>query len=169
MSEDATPRYGFPYLYAGQAQKEVYHNEALILADLLAHAQALSAVLSEPPATVLPGECWIVGDAPLGAWTGQPGALACWSEGGWRFIAPRAGMRVRVEDEGIDYIHDGEGWNKGALRPDGLYLSDVRIIGVQEPAISPPSGGSTVDGEARAAILAILNALQNHGLVEESE
>jgi hypothetical protein len=169
MMSDATPRYGFPYLHSGQAQKEVYHNEALALADMLVQANALSATLSDPPVSPLAGECWIVGDAPSGAWAGRSGTLACWSEGGWRFIAPQAGMRVRVEDEGLDYLHDGEGWSKGALRPDGFYLSDVRIVGARAPAISPPAGGAVADSEARTAILAILYALENHGLIEETE
>ena len=30
-------------------------------------------------------------------------------------------MRVWVEDEGLDYRHDGTAWNRSALRPDGLY------------------------------------------------
>ena len=166
---DATPRFGFPYLHSGQAQKEVYHNEALVLADMLMQAHALSAALSDPPVSPLPGECWIVADTPSGAWAGQSGTLACWSEGGWRFVAPQAGMRVRVEDDNLDYLHDGEGWSKGALRPDGVYLSGVRIVGAREPAISPPAGGTAVDSEARATILAILNVLENHGLIEETE
>src|SRR3546814_17454258 len=66
MTEDVTPRFGFPYLYAGQAQKEVFHNEALILADLLVQAYAKSADQMVPPQTPAPGECWIVGDAPSG-------------------------------------------------------------------------------------------------------
>ena len=166
---DATPRYGFPYLHSGQAPKEVYHNEALVLAAMLVQANALSATRSDPPASPLPGECWIVGDTPSGGWVGQSGTLACWSEGGWRFVAPQGGMRVRVEDEDLDYLHDGEGWRKGALRPEGLFISDVRIVGAREAAISPPSGGTVVDSEARATILAILNALENHGLIEETE
>src|SRR3546814_17529812 len=84
MTEDVTPRFGFPYLYAGQAQKEVFHNEALILADLLVQAYAKSADQMVPPQTPAPGECWIVGDAPSGDWAGWAGALACWTHGGWR-------------------------------------------------------------------------------------
>src|SRR3546814_6332332 len=103
MTEDVTPRFGFPYLYAGQAQKEVFHNEALILADLLVQAYAKSADQMVPPQTPAPGECWIVGDAPSGDWAGWAGALACWTHGGWRFVSPRPGMRVRVEDQGLDY------------------------------------------------------------------
>jgi hypothetical protein len=59
--------------------------------------------------------------------------------------------------------------SKGALRPDGLYVADVRIVGAREAAITPPSGGTVIDSEARATILAILNVLENHGLVEEAE
>lgn len=169
MSLDATPRFGLPFLHAGQAQKEVYHNEALILADCLIHAHAVSAALSAPPASPLPGQCWIVGAGASDAWAGETGSLALWTEGGWRFVAPREGLRVRAGDEGLDYFHNGTGWTKGELRPDGLYISDIRVVGGREPAIAAPSGGSTVDSEARAAILAILNALKNHGLIEETE
>lgn len=168
MSEDATPRYGFPYLYAGQAQKEVYHNEALTLVDALVQAQAVSAALATPPSAPEDGACWIVADSPSGAWTGQAGKLACWTGGGWRFVTPKSGIRVWVDDEGLDYFHDGSEWIPGALRPDGLYISEVRVVGDREAAIAAPTGGSTVDGEARTAILAILNALKNHGLIEET-
>lgn len=165
MSEDATPRYGLPLLYAGQAQKEIFHNEALAIADLLMQAQALSAALADPPASPAEGDCWIVGDSPGGDWAGHGGELAGWTGGGWRFIAPRAGMRVRVADENLDYVHDGSMWKRGEIRPDGLYVGGVRVVADRQAAIAAPAGGSTVDGEARAAILAILNAMEYHGLI----
>jgi hypothetical protein len=169
MTDDVTPRFGFPYLYAGQAQKEVFHNEALILADLLVQAYAKSADQMVPPQTPAPGECWIVGDAPSGDWAGWAGALACWTHGGWRFVSPRPGMRVRVEDQGLDYFYDAGDWIKGALRPDGIYLNGVRIAGERQSGIAIPESGAVVDNEARTAILAILNALRNHGLIEGSD
>lgn len=169
MPEDVTPRFNLPYLHAGQAQKEAYHNEALTLVDILTHAHALSAQLNEPPAALVEGQCWIVGTSPQGAWGGRAGALACWTAGGWRFITPRDGMRVHVEDEALDYTCDGGYWTRGAIRPAGIFLSNVKVLGIRQAAISAPSGGGVIDGQARAAILAILNALQNHGLIEVSE
>jgi hypothetical protein len=52
----------------------------------------------------------------------------------------------------------------GAVRADGLYFANVRVVGAQQAAITEPSGGSVVDSEARTAITAILDALQAHGL-----
>jgi hypothetical protein len=164
---DATPRLGFPYLHAGQAQKEVWHNEALMLADILVQAKAESAALSAPPASPAEGMCWVVGPSPSGDWAGKAGMLACWTGGGWRFVAPRAGMCVWVEDEEMDYRHDGSGWSKAPLRADGLYLAGQKVVGERQAGIAEPSGGSNVDVEARTAILAILNALRNHGLIDE--
>jgi hypothetical protein len=45
-------------------------------------------------------------------------------------------------------------------------VSDVRVLGEQQPAIAAPTGGSAMDSEARTAIVAILNALQIHGLID---
>ena len=75
-------------------------------------------------------------------------------------------MRVWVEDEGLDYRHDGTAWNRSALRPDGLYFSGVRVVGNRQAAIANPAGGAIVDSESRSAILAILNVLKNHGLID---
>src|SRR3546814_15883301 len=79
------------------------------------------------------------------------------------------GMRVRGEDQGLDYFYDAGDWIKGALRPDGIYLNGVRIAGERQSGIAIPEGGAVVDNEARTAILAILNALRNHGLIEGSD
>src|SRR3546814_15249815 len=104
MTEDVTPRFGFPYLYAGQAQKEVFHHEALILADLLVQAYAKSADQMVLPHTPAPGECWIVGDAPSGDWAGWAGGLACRTPGRWGFVSTRPGITLRVEEQGGVYF-----------------------------------------------------------------
>lgn len=46
---DGTDRLRLPLLTAGQAQKEVTHNEALLLLDLLVQASVQSAGLTSPP------------------------------------------------------------------------------------------------------------------------
>jgi hypothetical protein len=40
-----------------------------------------------------------------------------------------------------------------------------QVVGSQAAAIASPSGGATVDAEARTAIDAILAALRAHGLI----
>ena len=42
---DGTPRWALPFLFAGQAQKEMFHNEALVRIDALVHGIAQSADL----------------------------------------------------------------------------------------------------------------------------
>lgn len=162
---DGTARWAMPMLFAGQAQKELHHNEALTLIDALLHGQVQSADVGVPPGAPTPGQCWIVADGASGAWTGQAGAVASWSEGGWRFIAPRAGLRMDVADRGHAFFHDGTQWRSAAIREDGFYLNEQRVIGERRDAISAPSGGGVIDVEVRSAVLDILLALRAHGLI----
>ncbi|EQB33294.1 hypothetical protein M529_04995 [Sphingobium ummariense RL-3] len=164
---DATPRWMLPLLYAGQAQKELFHNEALMRLDLLVHGTAESADLNVPPGTPGLGQCWIVAAAPGGAWTDRGGALACWTEGGWRFVEPKKGLSIMVVDRGHRMNFDGAEWIDEALRSDGLYIAGQRIVGERSAAIADPAGGTTVDDEARAAIVALLEVLREHGLIAE--
>jgi hypothetical protein len=146
MAEQLTDRHALPLLQAGQAQKEMTHNEALVRLDLLTMAAA-RGIANAPPAAPVPGECWIVGDSPAGSWAGHADALAGWTESGWRFVAARSGMRVWLNDAACDARFFDGAWNVPA-----------------RPAIPVPSGGETVDLQAREAIAAMLSALAMHGL-----
>lgn len=165
MTTNMTPRWALPQLFAGQAQKELFHNEALILIDVLLHGRAESADEAAPPDAPEAGQCWIVAAGAIGGWAGRAGTVACWTEGGWRFVMPRAGLSLWVEDRGHAMRHDGSGWHDEALREDGLHVSGTRVVGAQQGAVADPVGGATVDGEARAAIAALLAALRSHGLI----
>lgn len=143
----ASPRFGLPLLFAGQAQKEVFVNEAHALTDALLHP-AIEGEANAPPAAPTAGECWLVGDAPAGAWTDHAGELASYQPGGWIFAAPRDGLRVLDRSTGQDVRYRG-GW--------------------QRPATPPaPAGGATVDTEARAAITDLIGALVDAGLLAET-
>lgn len=116
---ETTTRHGLPLLQAGQAQKEVTHNEALVLLDLLAHP-AVEGVLAVPPASAQAGQGWIVGAGATGAWAGQEGFLACFTGGGWRFLPARAGLLVWNKASSTFVWFDGALW-----RGDGGPLSGV--------------------------------------------
>lgn len=165
MTMEVTPRWAFPQLFAGQAQKELFHNEALARIDMLLHGQVESADGGTPPPAPVLGQCWIVGVGATGAWDGQDDAVACWTEGGWRFVAPRVGLSLWVADRGHAMEHDGSGWSEAAIRADGIYIAGLRVAGPRLGAIAEPAGGSTVDSEARSSIGAILAALRAHGLI----
>lgn len=162
---DATPRWSLPLLFAGQAQKEIFHNEALWRIDMLVGGAVESADMAMAPANPVIGACWIVGAGADGEWEGHVDAIACWTEGGWRFVPPRVGLSVLVSDRGHSMTFDGMAWADDALRADGLYVDGGRVVGPQQAAINAPGGGSTVDAEARAAVSAILGVLRSHGLI----
>ncbi|MBA4748366.1 MAG: DUF2793 domain-containing protein [Sphingopyxis sp.] len=140
-------RWKLPLLAVGQLQKEVTHNEALALVDALIAPVAIASGVNDPPSAPLVGQIWLVGTAPTGVWTGFALHLACWTSGGWRMIAPRSGMTLRL-DGGPILRFDGAAW----LNPGQVYA---------------PSGGGVVDSEARAAISALIEALQAHGWLEQ--
>lgn len=106
---------------------------------------AIEGVAAAPPASPVDGENWLVGMSPSGAWSGQAGRLACRQAGNWLFVAPRDGMRVLNRATGQEQRFAG-GWIVPA-RPAG------------------PSGGTTIDAEARTAIEAILGCLESAGLI----
>ena len=140
-----SPRFALPLLFAGQSQKEVTVNEALLAADILLHP-SIEAVVSSPPATPTLGQCWLVGTSATGTFAGHAHHIAAWSEGGWQFLPPRNGMRVFDLSAGADRLFLGSNW---------------QIVA----APANPTGGSFVDSEARTAIAAILTALTNAGLL----
>lgn len=165
MSTDATPRLGLPFLAAGQAQKEATHNEALALADA-AICPAVQAVgLDAPPANPAPGQCWIVGAAPSGAWTGRAQALAIWTSGGWRFVPAIDGLQAWVLPDRVWAVRDAGVWRLGEARANQLILGGQRVVSARQPAVPAPVGGSVIDVEARAAISAILARMSAHGLI----
>lgn len=165
MADGLSDRFALPLLHVAQAQKELTHNEALTIIDMLLHPMAESASVATPPSAPVVGQCWIVASGGTGIWAGKDAAFACFTSGGWRYISPRKGMRVGVVDAQSVHIYDGLTWTIDPLRSDALYLDDVKVIGTRQSAIANASGGSTIDTEARAAINAILAALRNHGLI----
>lgn len=165
MSTTNSDRFALPLLQAGQAQKELTHNEALALVDMLLHAQVESMAIATPPGGAAIGQCWVVASGGTGAWAGQDGKLACLTTGGWRFVIPRNGLHLLNASDGNNYVHNGTNWQAAQVRADGVYIGGNRIIATRQSAISDPSGGGTTDSEARTAISAILGALRNHGLI----
>ncbi|QHD67850.1 DUF2793 domain-containing protein [Sphingobium yanoikuyae] len=165
MTNETSDRWALPLLHAGQAQKEIMHNEALARIDMLLHGVAESADLAVPPMAPVAGQCWIVAAGASGAWAGREGDVAGWTEGGWRFVAPRAGLRLEVADRAHAMVHDGTAWRNAAVRDDGFFVGGQQIVGGRQAAIAAPMGGTTIDIECRGVIAAILAALQGHGLI----
>lgn len=141
-----TVRWALPLLAVAQAQKEITHNEALTLLDVLVQSAVEDGPQAAPPIAPDIGQCWIVGAAPTGAWAAQAGALALWTSGGWRFVVPRTGMRLTRLSDGARLRFEATGW-------------------VEPTLVANPAGGTSVDVEARAAIEALKIGLAAHGLI----
>jgi len=157
MSDERSARWNLPLLTAGQAQKEITHNEALTLLDIAVGASVVALGATVPPERPEPGACWIVGSGASGAWAGKENTLAGWTAGGWRFISPRQGMTARVGTDQRLARYDGTGWVAG------------EPLGAPVPLNVLASGGAVVDTAARDAIEAVHAALAQLGLVTLQE
>lgn len=166
MSDERSPRLALPLLQPGQAQKEIDHNEALALLDIAVQAVVRGVGLDTPPADPAPGECWIVGAAPIGVWAGHAGALAGWTAGGWRFVAPAPGMIAWSMADNLPARYESGAWRLGEIRAARVLVGGVQVIGARQPAIADPAGGASVDGEARDTLRTVLVALREHGLID---
>jgi hypothetical protein len=145
--DSTTARLQLPLLFAAQAQKEVFHNEALARIDGLLHAAVLGEG-DQPPPHSADGDSWIVGSSPLGDWAGQPGRVAMRQSGQWLFAEPVDGMRVFDRTARQFVVFSGT-WQKPAT-------------------VEEPSEGMNVDSEARAAIGALISALRAAGVISPS-
>lgn len=140
-----TPRWSLPLLFAGQAQKEFFVNEAQTLVDALLHL-SIADIAATPPSDPAPGQCWIVDDDPQGEWAGRTNQIAVWASGNWKFVTPQTGMSAFHETLGKS-LHFDNSWQS-----------------TQVPA--SPQGGATIDAEARAAIDSLVETLRNLGIFE---
>lgn len=144
----ASPRFSLPRLFAGQAQKEFFVNEANARIDILLHP-LVKGVADTPPASPVEGDCWLIGSAPTGHWQAHGGELAGFQGGNWLFVAPVEGMAVYDTAAGKIRRFANGGWNT-------------------PPQVPVPNGGTTIDAEARTAIAGLIAALTSAGILAAS-
>lgn len=144
LFDSRSPRLDMPLLFAGQAQKEGFVNETTARIDALLHG-AIEAETATPPALPVDGQCWLVGASPTGDWAGQAGRIAARQAGNWLFFTARDGMKLLNRASGQE-IRYKAGWQI-ATRP------------------AAPTGGTTIDAEARSAVAAILASLTTAGII----
>ncbi|MET0251386.1 MAG: DUF2793 domain-containing protein [Novosphingobium sp.] len=145
--DTATPRFALPLLFAGQAQKEFFVNEAMLKSDLLLHC-VIEGEVDAPPINPVPGQAWLVGSAPQGDFAGHDGEIAGRTEAGWRFVEPRDGLHVFDRASGSFRLYAGS-WRRPAA-----------------PVM--PTGGAVIDAEARGALASLLQKLIQAGVLATS-
>jgi hypothetical protein len=150
---------------AGQIEKNVTHNEALALVDFLVGAAVDGVLVDTPPASPGVGDCYILGPAPTGAWAGQAQSIAGYTAGGWRFVGSVDGLQAMDKASGQVVTFAGGAWEIGHVRASKLSVGGDQVVGARQAAIADPTGGTTVDVEARAVIGEILAAVRAHGLI----
>lgn len=139
----ASARFALPFLFAGQAQKEFFVNEAHARADILFHP-SVEGEQAAPPATFEDGQCWLVADEAQGEWAGNGGAIAGRQASRWVFVQPRDGMQIFDKQTGQKVLFLG-GWQR-----------------VSAPEL--PTSGTVIDTEVRAALGNLIETLRNAGI-----
>lgn len=139
-----SPRFSLPLLFAGQSQKEVTVNEALLMSDILLHP-VVQGVASVVPGAPTIGECWLVATGATSAFAGHDHSLAAWTDGGWRFAQPTMGLKVF--DVSLNCYRTWTGTWRITSRP------------------SAPTGGAVVDVQARAALSALITVLEDAAII----
>ena len=140
-----TGRHRLPLLAVSQAQKEITHNEALVLIDALLHMSVETTQAAAPAATEDDlGKCWLIGEGAAGPWADKSDQVALWV-GSWRLVALHEGMRLWDKPAGCYRLYSAGQWNSA-------------------PVILDPAGGTVVDSEARAALVTILQFFRHMGM-----
>ncbi len=163
---ETTTRLGLPLLVAGQVEKELFHNEALGLIDLLSGGLVDGTPIAAPPSTPVPGLLYrVASSAASGAFAGHEGALAGFGAGGWRFVIPIDGLRLTERLSGVTLVFRSGAWTSGSLRANEVLVAGIKVVGAQGAGVADPAGGSVIDSQARSAIALVLAALRTHGLI----
>ena len=160
-----TARLQLPLLSTGQAQKEMTVNEAFQLLDVLTGGCVEEGPRPARPGSPALGACYVTADAPTGEWTGKPGYVAAFTSGGWRLYPPIDGLSLYNKAGGQWISYSAGAWEEGIVRGSSLVLGGQQVVGVQAAAIADPAAGSIVDAEVRSAVIQILAAMRQHGLI----
>lgn len=138
-----TPRLNLPLLFSGQSQKEFFVNESLSAIDAMIQP-TVEGFAPQSPMDPLEGQAWIIGEGAEGDWSGLENSIATFTFGDWHVRPAQVGMIV---------------YDKSASR-------FARFEGSWQTASDPtaPSGGSTIDAEARLAVEQIIDALRRIGV-----
>ncbi|WP_298305993.1 DUF2793 domain-containing protein [uncultured Erythrobacter sp.] len=141
-----TTHLSLPLLFVGQAQKEPFINQAFSLIDGLVTG-IVNDSMATPPADPQEGASFRILEGATGDWAGHDNAIVLRIGGAWEFVTPYNGMTSFDQAAGVRlYFYDA--WQKAA-----------------EPTL--PSGGATIDVEARSAVSELVDALRAAGVFEK--
>ncbi len=131
MTDETSPRLGLPLIAAGQAQKHITHNEALMELDALVHL-SVNSILSAPPGSPAANVRHLIGSSPTGAWAGKTNQIAAYQDGAWVYYTPQIGWIVYVQDVAQLQVFNGTAWVTSIVGA----LDNVPRLGVNTTANS---------------------------------
>lgn len=153
-------------LLANSAGNQVNANTTFSALDQLVMPRVVDKDLSEPPGSPANGAMYIVGPSPTGAWSGKANNLAWWltSVGVWTFLAPSAGMSVRVLDEidgtgaPIVYAYSGSAWVSQAAGGNVFLAGTPYRVVTASGAITPADAGKIIISTSATPITLTIGA-----------
>jgi len=139
-----TETFALPLLFAGQAQKEFYINQALLLIDTLLQG-CVDDSLTTPPASASDGETYRIETGATGHWQGRDGTIAISVGQSWHYVAPKDGMRI-YDRTANQLLFFQSIWHMASVPAE-------------------PQGGTTIDAEARATLAQVVEAMRDVGIL----
>lgn len=106
----ATPNINLPEITQGQSSKEITHNLALRMIDVLVPIPIVQDKDLTTPPSHIAGNMYIVASGATGAWTGQANKFAYSDGSSWYFITPKNKWPTFVVDEAKFYRFNGGSW-----------------------------------------------------------
>lgn len=166
---EETTNLKLPLLVPNQSQKEITHNEALVILDNLVNNGVKDKDLTIPPENPSQNDLYIVGVGASGEWEGKDNQLAFY-DNGWRFCQARQGTKYWVIDENCIYVFNMTSWSKfssggssgggeggGSGATSLSQLDDVSLTSISKDDILKFNGGSFVNSKS-------LNNLEGVGI-----
>lgn len=138
-----TAQFELPLVAPAQAQKHVTVNEALARLDAVAQLRVASSTLAAPPAAIVDGVSYLVPSGASGAWSGHSGRIAVGANGGWVFLAPKAGWLAWDESTGARLLYDGVAWIPDAVAASPHGAATIARVLEFDHAIAPGATSST--------------------------
>jgi hypothetical protein len=164
-----TAQLDLPLVMPAQAQKHVTVNEALARLDAVAQLRVVSSVVAAPPAAAAEGASYLVPGGATGTWSGMAGRIAVRCNGGWVFMAPRAGWRAWDENRGGHQTFDGSGWVPDAVvvSPNGAGTT-WKVVEFDHPVTPGATNTTAVTIPSQAQVIGVtgrvVSALSGSGL-----
>ncbi len=159
IASDFTPFFDIPLIAQGDLNTATVVREALIKVEQVlleldtGQLVVKSRSLTTPPSDPDNDDTYIVPSGATGAWSGNVGQLASYSGSEWRFLSPRNGWRVWVEDQGYAdfiYLSASNTWTGGPTGLSAIATADSAHAAA-DSATAAAAAAATMDAKVSLA------------------